>query len=102
MLAQIDFSNHAIQRMNQRSLSESDIQYVMRYGQKIYRAGMAHYYLGYRHIPRNDRANDHYNNLVGVTILVESKTLTTVVTVYRDRRGTKNIRAKEKFNRKSH
>jgi hypothetical protein len=98
----LHFSDHAIQRMSQRRISPSDIEYVMRYGEKIYRAGMAHFYLGRRHIPLNDRANDRINNLVGITILIESGTLSEVVTVYRNRRGTKKIRSKAKFNLKTY
>lgn len=96
----IHLSDHAIQRMNQRRLSIEDIDYVIRYGQIIYRAGIAHFFLGERDIPLQDRSVSRISHLIGTTILIESKNLTEVITVYRNRDAIKKIRVKEKFNRK--
>ena len=87
--------------MSQRHISPRDVEYVVRYGQRIYRAGMLHYFLGQRHIRYDDRANDRINHLAGTIVLIESSTGTEVVTVYRNRRGAKKIRAKAKFNCKT-
>jgi hypothetical protein len=97
----IHLTEHAVQRMNQRRLSIDDIIYVLRYGQTIYRAGIAHFFLGRRNIPPQDRSISKISHLIGTTILIESKNLTEVITVYRNRDAIKKIRTKEKFNRKT-
>ena len=100
MLRPIACSAHAIQRMAQRNLTYSEIEYVCHYGQRLHRAGVVHYYLGKRDIPAPDRRDARIQKLEGTTVLMGGEHLDEVVTVYRNKNGTKNLRSKAKFNRR--
>ena len=94
-------SAHAVQRMAQRNLTYSEIEYVCDHGQRVHRAGVVHYYLGWRDIPVGDRRDARIQKLEGTTVLVGGDHSNEVVTVYRNRNGTKSFRRKTKFNCKT-
>ena len=87
--------------MAQRNLTYSEIEYVCDHGRRVHRAGVVHYYLGWRDIPVGDRRNARIQELEGTTVLVGGDSADEVVTVYRNRNGTINLRRKTKFNRKT-
>ena len=90
-------SKHASLRMPQRNLSANDVEYVLINGSRIRKAGVTHYFLGKKDIPKVDRSNDEITRLEGSIILIDSQS---IVTVYRDKDGCKDIRKKAKYNRK--
>lgn len=96
----IEFSEHAITRMAQRGLTEAAIHYVLEHGQRLYRAGALHCFLGKRDIPADDRHDDDLCRLEGTTVLLDPKNKCCVITVYRNREALKNIRSKRKRNLK--
>jgi len=89
---------HADQRSSHRNLNENDQQYVIRYGQKCYNAGVLMYFLGKRNIPSCDRANQRIAQLVGTAVLVNEKT-GEIVTMYRNKAALKDHRRKKKYRR---
>lgn len=88
--------------MCQRCLSIPDVEYVVLHGQQHWRAGVVHYFLGRCDIPTKDQAKDHLCRLEGTTVLVDSETRRSVITVYRNRSALKDIRRKAKTNLKLH
>jgi hypothetical protein len=84
--------------MAQRGISTDDVEYVIRYGQRCYNAGAAHYFLGIRNIPKSDHKNDRLRRLEGSIVLLDSKSGQTVLTVYRNKSAPKSIRCKAKYN----
>jgi hypothetical protein len=89
---------HALERMAQRNLSHRDICYVILHGRKIYNAGALTYFLGYRDVPDDDRANQRVAQLVGTNVLVNVKN-GEILTVYRNLEGCKEQRKKSKYRR---
>ena len=98
MLEQISFSVHAQTRMAQRRLTVNDVQYVVSHGQQYRCGGVAHFFLGRRNIPQQDRRSDKFTRLEGTTVLLDSISVQTVITVYRNRCALKAIRPKAKTN----
>lgn len=94
------FTDHATMRGEQRNVSESEVQYVLRHGASTHRAGAQAYFLGRRNIPENDRRNQRVAQLVGTTVLVDVKT-GAILTVYRNAQGLKDHRRKSKCNRRA-
>ncbi len=89
MCGQTDFqqsvpSNHAWQRMAQRNVSFEDVEYVLEHGEKIHRAGAVFFHLGKCNIPKAQRRL--VERLEG-TIVVLSRDLSVILTVYRNRQG---------------
>lgn len=96
----LHYSEHALIRMCQRCLSIGDVEYVVLHGQQHRCAGVVHYFLGRRDIPKNDCSNDFLRRLEGTTVLVDSQDRRSVITVYRNRSALKCIRRKAKTNLK--
>jgi hypothetical protein len=93
----IEFTDHALLRMAQRRLTVQDIDYVWRYGMRYQCAGAIHCFLGWRNIPFEDRIDANIQRLEGTTVLIDTDS-DVVLTVYRNRKATKQIRRKEKEN----
>lgn len=93
---------HAIQRMAQRRLAPDEIEYVIRHGITYRRAGVLHYYLRKKDIPDSDRRQSKYSRLEGTVVLLDSRNVVTIITVYRNRHkgALKDIRCKAKYNKK--
>ena len=96
MLLPLDFSDHAIDRMARRDLTEEDIEYVLWYGRKVYCGGALHIFLGSRDMPKGDKRYGQLARLEGTTIVLDSQSGRTVITVYRNRRALRGIRRKSK------
>jgi hypothetical protein len=86
--------------MHQRCLSISDVEYVVLHGQQHRCGGVVHYFLGRCNIPTKDQRKDCLSRLEGTTVLVDSHSRRSVVTVYRNRSALKSIRRKAKTNLK--
>lgn len=100
MQTSLHFTEHALLRMTQRCLSINDVEYVVLHGQQHRCAGVVHFFLGRRDIPKKDCSNDVLRRLEGTTVLVDSQDSRSVITVYRNRSGLKCIRRKAKTNLK--
>lgn len=77
-------TNHAEQRMAQRNLSFEDVHFVLEHGEKLHRAGAVFFHLGKCNIPKTQRRQ--VGRLEG-TIVVLSRDLPLILTVYRNRQG---------------
>jgi hypothetical protein len=90
----VTFSEHALIRMAQRKLSETDVEYIVNHGIRYHNAGCLFRFLGKRNIP--DKGKER---LEGSVVLLDSDTETVVITVYRNRtEAAKDIRCKAKYN----
>lgn len=89
----MDWSLHSTLRAAQRNLSKEDVAYILCYGQRFHRAGALIIFLRRRDIPAWDRVLDDYARLEG-TALVLSRDGRVLVTVWRNPRGLKRIRAR--------
>jgi hypothetical protein len=98
----IVYTNHVRERQAQRNLTTQELEFVMFYGRRYYRAGVVHIFLGRRDIPQDRVTYKKFAHLEGTIVLYEREgTTITVVTAYRDRNGCKDIRKKKKYDRRS-
>jgi hypothetical protein len=92
-------TQHSEQRQAERGITDTEIEYVMQYGTRLWRAGVLHVFLRRRDIPKPDRRR--YDRLEGIVILLDSKGGTIITTYHGCRRtGLKAIRCKPKFGRR--
>jgi Domain of unknown function (DUF4258) len=94
MMQEFELSSHAVTRMAQRNLSTEDVEYVLQYGCRVRSGGALHYFLRSDDIPRRDRKQAQ--RLEGTTVLMD-RNGQIIITVYRNRRGLKEIRQKVKW-----
>lgn len=87
-------THHAQVRAAQRNLSWADLQYVLLYGRLYYVAESITFFLGRRDIPKEDQANDMMLRLEGTAVVTASAEDSIIITTWRNRNGTKNIRRK--------
>ncbi len=94
----MNITYHAAQRMQQRAVKYSTIEYVLHYG-KAYRNNSAiAYYLRKCDLPANDRNNPELAKLVGTTVIV-SAIDNAIITVWKDpKNGLASISRKPKYN----
>jgi hypothetical protein len=100
LLENLHYTDHAVERMSQRSLTPADIEYVIDHTQPIYKAGGVFFFLGKKQIPHCDRHDNKLRRLEGTTVLVDSLSTWNVITVYRNRQAIKDIRRKAKYDRR--
>lgn len=91
-MTNIIFTNHALQRMNERGFRRTDIFLALAVGKKFYAEGTLFVFLGKRHLAEFGNLAER---LEGLTLVIEPKT-NTLLTVYRNRRRPENIRYKER------
>ena len=95
----LQFTEHAVQRVRQRALSFQDVEYVVQHGRRHWAGGVLHCFLGRKDIPEQDRRSDRLWRLEGTTVLlkiIEEQTAT-VITVYRNRKASRQFRRKAKY-----
>jgi hypothetical protein len=85
-LSQLQITQHAALRMAQRNVSHHDVHFVMRHGQKLHRAGAIIFFLRQRDIPQEKRSDKKVARLEG-TAVITNRCFSTILTVYRNRRG---------------
>ena len=93
---EFQYSDHALRRMAQRGISEQEIHYVCQYGRCYHVAGSVYFFLGRKDIPDRDRNDPSVQRLEGTTVLVDRSNTAVVVTVYRNRQASRQIRRKSK------
>ena len=92
-------TDHAITRASQRNMSLEDIELVIAYGDRSYRAGVIFCFLARKCLPEELRHDDQITRLIGTTVVLCSKDTHVVITLYRNERANKRDRAKSKYDR---
>jgi len=96
-------THHAQERQTQRNLSMDDVQFVWDNGRRYRCAGALHVFLGRRDLPGDKATYQRFAHLEGTTLVLDDQYINPVlITVYRNRRGTKQIRRKSKYERYQH
>lgn len=91
-------NKHLRDRMQQRCIKQSDIEYVLYFGKKFHKAGALFYYLRERDLPAHDSENPKLEKLVGTAVVV-SPDDHSIITVWKDREnGLSKIKRKPKYN----
>ena len=99
----LTISHHAYKRQARRNLSESDILFVLDYGQWFHSAGALHVFLGRRDLPAERELYRRYAHLEGTILVIhDAGTHLLLITVYRNRQGLKRIKHKAPYDRASH
>jgi hypothetical protein len=94
------YTSHARERQAQRNLSVEDVQFVWEYGRRYHNAGALHVFLGRRDLPVDKALYQRFARLEGTTLVLGGAFAEPVlITVYRNRRGTKKLRSKDKYRR---
>jgi len=83
-------------RCRQRHFRDDEITYVLRHGQVHHRTGICFYFLAARDVPLADRRFSWVERLIGTTLLIQGSDL---ITVYKNRRGLRQIKRKLKYDR---
>ena len=95
----LQFTDHAVLRVCQRALSFQDVEYVVQHGRRHWAGGVLHCFLGRKDIPKRDQRSDRFWRLEGTTVLlkiIEDQTVA-VITVYRNRKASRQFRRKAKY-----
>jgi len=93
-------SAHAVERMAQRNLTCQNVEYVLRYGQKVRNAGAWLYFLGKKDIPGQDRSRDDITRLEGTGVICddgEGPVDLKIITVVRNKNYLQKFCRKEKY-----
>ena len=92
------YSQHATNRMKQRSIKQSTIDYVLYFGTTIYKAGAVFCYLRDRDLPEGDRNNPELAKLAGTAVVLDPEDYS-VLTVWKNKKkGLSLIKRKPKYN----
>ncbi|MBZ0297228.1 MAG: DUF4258 domain-containing protein [Anaerolineae bacterium] len=92
----LNLSDHAQQRSAQRNLSNEDIAFVIRHGDRVHRTGVIFCQLRSRNIPDKTPGNHRWRQLIGTTVVL-CKCGGCVVTVYREERAFQRDCRKAKY-----
>ena len=90
----MDLSTHALKRISQRGISPEVIKIVLKHGTKIHRAGVLFVFMRAKDIPEGIQPSVA-ERLDGL-IVVASSDGSKIITVYRNRKGLKEIKKKLK------
>lgn len=93
-LSEISFTEHASYRMAQRNLSREAVQFVIEHGRRHHRAGACFFFLGKRDIPADSR--QELARLEGAVVVLNLNSRS-VLTVYRNREGLRDIKRKTTY-----
>lgn len=92
-------TNHAVQRMAQRNVSEKDICFVLEHGKKMHWAGAIFFFLRRCDFPKG--THKRHGRLEGTTVVISRDTYQ-ILTVYRNRQsGLRRIKQKPNRSRYS-
>ena len=93
----LELNVHALLRSAQRNVSDAEMQYVVKHGERFRKAGALIYYLRRCDVPDEDQNDDEWMRLVGTAIIL-SKDGRRVITIWRNRRsGLRHIKRKPKY-----
>ena len=105
MIPVLKLSQHATLRMAQRNISLGDLEYVLKYGERVYKTGITIYVLRKRDILPNDRKDAEITRLEGTVVLTgftQDGNLD-IITIYRNKGAFRTLQCKEKYdNRKNY
>jgi len=93
-LSRYALTEHARTRSAQRNLAPADLQYVLEHARIYHVADSVTFFLGRRDIPEADRSDDAVMRLEGTAIVTSTSEESVIITAWRNRNGTKNIRRK--------
>jgi hypothetical protein len=96
--ANIQVSDHARKRMEQRCIREHRLSYVVEHGKVYNRSGATWHVLRLKDVPPEDRSNEKILKTVGVVVCVE---FGVVSTVYFNERPSHHVRRKPKYDRRA-
>ncbi len=97
---EVTITAHARSRQAQRNLSEQDVQFVLAHGRRYRCAGALHIFLGHRDLPTDKMTYQRFSHLEGTTLVLDDTYAEAVlITAYRNRNATKQIRSKRKYER---
>ncbi len=89
------YSRHALQRIAQRNIKKDNIEFIMKFGQKIHNGGALFVFLGKHDIPDEYQRDDQFAKLEGSILLVSSDE-SCLITAYKNKQGLKQIKRKQK------
>jgi hypothetical protein len=92
----LDLSEHAQIRCSQRNVTPDEMLYIMQHGTLEYRTGIRYYFLRWRDVPSEDRADQRIAQLVGTSVLTNSEGAV-IITVRRNGDAWKKDRRKSKY-----
>ena len=100
MISVFHVSQHAVLRMAQRNISLRDLEYVLQYGERVYKTGVTIYILRKRDIPQDDRKKSEITRLEGTVVLTDFSRdgNLEIITTYRNKSAFRTIRCKAKYN----
>jgi hypothetical protein len=86
----IIYTDHALLRMAQRGVSDTQVERVLQYGRKIYNRGALVVFVGKREIRRLAGFVDDIHELEGLHVIVNTECV--VITAYRNRSTVFRVR----------
>ncbi len=89
------YSRHAIHRAARRSLTRSDLDYILTYGRTIQRTGVTFYFLARKDLLAAGLRAHQAAHLEGTVVLVSKDR--EIITVYRNRKALRDIQRKPKY-----
>lgn len=89
------FTKHARRRSSRRNVEPNAVDYVLAHGRMLHRTGAVFFFLGRRDVPRGDRGQSWAARLEGTIVVVAQDGV--VITVYRNRQGSRAIQRKLKY-----
>jgi hypothetical protein len=93
----MELSSHSMTRMQQRGIAADAIEVVREHGRRIHTGGAVFCFLGRRDIPDYLPATQR-ERLEGLPVVL-STVDETVVTVYKNRNGLRDIKRKKRYDR---
>jgi hypothetical protein len=90
------YTFHALDRLAQRNLTHDEIDFIVRHGYRLRKAGAVFYQMRTRCMPDHVPPNDPLRRLVGTTVVL-SPDEQTLITAYRDEKWFKRDRKKTKY-----
>jgi hypothetical protein len=92
--APLRFTKHARTRGARRNVAPEAVDYVLAYGRAVQRTGVTFFFLGWRDMPQADRCASWATRLEGTIVVMAQDGA--IITVYRNRRGSRAILRKLK------
>jgi hypothetical protein len=89
------YSRHALHRAARRSITRSDLDYILTYGRPIQRTGVTFYFLARKDLLAAGSPANQAAHLEGAVVLVSKDR--EIITVYRNRKALRDIQRKPKY-----
>lgn len=89
------YSYHAKRRATRRSITHSDLDFILDYGRTIQRTGITFYFLARKDLLAAGPQASRAAHLEGTVVLVSTDQ--EIITVYRNRKALREIQRKSKY-----